>query len=179
MHGESLRILCVDALSPTHIWSSTARRAQLATIPTARVSGGFLPPKARGTRMEHFMHMADWFATFAFLAGASADDPNAASSGLPPPDSVNAWAHITGDPTAAGPLRPLMQLSSNTIVNCTDGHKLVVSMCERENKTQGLLRCDVTGMNIWSPAVYPNASQPDGGGGDALDAANCTTGCLW
>ena len=89
------------------------------------------------------------------------------------------WRRALPAQAAAGPLRPLMQLSSNTIVNCTDGHKLVVSMCERENKTQGLLRCDVTGMNIWSPAVYPNASQPDGGGGDALDAANCTTGCLW
>ena len=125
------------------------------------------------------MHLADWFATFAFLAGASTDDPKAASSGLPLPDSVNAWAHITSDPTATRPLRPLMQLSSNTIINCTDGHKLIVSLCERNNKTQGLLRCDVTGMNMWSPSVYPNASQPDGGGADALDAANCTSGCLW
>ena len=39
--------------------------------------------------------------------------------------------------------------------------------------------CDVTGMDMWAPAVYPNASQPDGGGADARDAANCTTGCIF
>ena len=44
-------------------------------------------------------------------------------------------------------------------------------------KTAAGLACDVTGMNMWAPSVYPNATQPMGGGYGA--AADCTKGCLY
>ena len=41
--------------------------------------------------------MADWYATFAFLAGArSASDPAAAKLGLPDVDGLNVWSVIAG-----------------------------------------------------------------------------------
>ena len=72
-----------------------------------------------------------------------------------------------------------MMLSSNTIIDTVTGYKLIVSACEDDAKTHHLRYCEVTGYNFWTPADYPNASQPNGGGADHLDAENCTTGCIF
>jgi hypothetical protein len=72
-----------------------------------------------------------------------------------------------------------MMVSSNTIIDTKTGYKLIVSNCEDDAKTGHQRMCDVTGYNFWSPADYPNASQPNGGGADHLDAGNCTAGCLF
>lgn len=62
----------------------------------AFVAGGLLPSDLRGTTSEVVMHLVDWYATFAALAGlAYPTDHAAAASGLPPLDSVNAWPALT------------------------------------------------------------------------------------
>jgi hypothetical protein len=82
-----------------------------------------------------------------------------------------------------------MMVSSNTVIDTTTGYKLIVSHCQKDAKTGNQRqkdaktgnprRCDVTEYDFWSPADYPNASQPNGGGADYLDAGNCTAGCLF
>ena len=51
---------------------------------SAFVSGGYLPPSARGTKVEGMISVADWYGTLGKLAGADPTDPKAAASGLPP-----------------------------------------------------------------------------------------------
>ena len=62
----------------------------------AWVSGGFLPASAVGTKVDGFIHIADWFAVFCHLAGVSAEDPSAAAAGLPAVDSLNVWELLIG-----------------------------------------------------------------------------------
>jgi len=42
------------------------------------------------------MHIADWYRTFANLAGVDAEDYRAAQYGLPPIDSLDMWPLISG-----------------------------------------------------------------------------------
>merc|ERR1740130_1084704 len=44
------------------------------------------------------VHVADWFATFAALAGIDdPSDPDAVQQGLPDIDSINMWPYLTGE----------------------------------------------------------------------------------
>lgn len=57
------------------------------------------------------------------------------------------------------------------MTDTTGGWKIIVS------KNWTLRLGDVTGMNMWAPSVYPNKTQPMGGGYGA--SADCTNGCLY
>eukprot|EP00403_Amphidinium_massartii_P007749 CAMPEP_0178383854 /NCGR_PEP_ID=MMETSP0689_2-20121128/7215_1 /TAXON_ID=160604 /ORGANISM="Amphidinium massartii, Strain CS-259" /LENGTH=611 /DNA_ID=CAMNT_0020004085 /DNA_START=85 /DNA_END=1920 /DNA_ORIENTATION=+ len=64
---------------------------------TAFMSGGFLPAKVRGTRLDEMLHIADWYATLAEgIAGLDPTDEWARASGLPPVDSINMWPLLSG-----------------------------------------------------------------------------------
>lgn len=67
----------------------------------ALVSGGFLPPSVRGTKMEGLVAGWDWYATFAALAGVDPEDKRAAAAGLPAIDSYNMWPMISGQSKAS------------------------------------------------------------------------------
>ena len=61
----------------------------------AFVSGGFLPAAARGTKASGMLSIADWYSTFAGLAGVNGShDPSAAAAGLPHVDSIDMWPMI-------------------------------------------------------------------------------------
>mmetsp|Transcript_1282 Transcript_1282/g.3170 ORF Transcript_1282/g.3170 Transcript_1282/m.3170 type:complete len:578 (-) Transcript_1282:251-1984(-) len=62
----------------------------------AFASGGFLPSRVRGTRLDGMLHIADWYATLCGLAGVSPTDHWAAASGLPPIDSLDMWPMLSG-----------------------------------------------------------------------------------
>ena len=62
----------------------------------AFVSGGLVPQAQRGTKIEDKIHVADWYATFAGLAGADPTDHTAAAAGLPPVDSIDMWPLLSG-----------------------------------------------------------------------------------
>ncbi len=53
------------------------------------VSGGWLPTRVRGTVSHALIATADWYGTFAALAGVDPSDGRAAEHGLPPIDSVD------------------------------------------------------------------------------------------
>lgn len=60
---------------------------------SAFVSGGFVPPAVRGSKLEKNIHMADWYATFCNLAGVDASD---IAPGVPGVDSMNMWPLLIG-----------------------------------------------------------------------------------
>jgi arylsulfatase A-like enzyme len=62
----------------------------------AFASGGYLPAGVRGSVNEGIMHIADWYATFAALAGVDPTDAKAAAAGLPAIDSINQWPFLSG-----------------------------------------------------------------------------------
>ena len=63
----------------------------------ALLAGGALPATAP-PKFEGMVHVADWFATFAALAGIDdPSDPDAAQQGLPDIDSINMWPYLTGE----------------------------------------------------------------------------------
>ena len=67
-------------------------------------AGGFLPPKMRGTIESGHIHIADWYATFAGLAGVSSAtlvDRRAAAAGLPALDSIDVWPLVSGTNTTS------------------------------------------------------------------------------
>ena len=54
----------------------------------------------RGTVIQQKLHVADWHATFAGLAGVDPTDHRAAASGLPPIDPKDIWALLSGANTS-------------------------------------------------------------------------------
>lgn len=62
----------------------------------AFVSGGFLPSKVRGTKLDEMIHIADWYGTLCGLADVDPTDTWAKESGLPPVDSFNIWPLLSG-----------------------------------------------------------------------------------
>ena len=62
----------------------------------AFASGGYLPDKVRGTKVEGIIHIADWYGTLCELGGVEPYDKDAKDSGLPPIDSVNVWPMVSG-----------------------------------------------------------------------------------
>jgi len=58
----------------------------------AFVTGGFLPESARGRTLKGMISIADWYATFANLAGARVNNSGPART-----DSVDQWPYITGE----------------------------------------------------------------------------------
>ena len=61
------------------------------------VSGGFVPEAMRGKKLDGYVHLADWLATFAHIAGVDPTDHVAAAAGLPAIDSLNMWPYLSGE----------------------------------------------------------------------------------
>lgn len=85
------------------------------------VSGGLLPPAVRGTKYVGYIHVCDWFATFASVAGipgaAAADDATSPR----PSDSIDAWSHITGSASLTAKTRTEIPLTIS-MFGGPDGH---------------------------------------------------------
>ena len=127
------------------------------------VAGGALPSTARGTRLDGLIHLCDYYATFAGLAGGDATDLRI---GLPPPDSLDMWEYLTG--AASHSPRKWTVLSSQP------GEEVVYSgdecrpatLCGRQSVWNAALLDGgdyklVLGWQssgIWQGPIYPNAS---------------------
>lgn len=127
------------------------------------VAGGALPSSARGRRLEGHVHLCDWYATFAGLAGGDGADLRV---GLPPPDSLDMWDYLTG--AASHSPRKWTVLSSQP------GEQVVYSgdecrpaaLCGRDAVWNAALLDGgayklVLGWQssgIWQGPTYPNAS---------------------
>eukprot|EP00658_Telonema_sp_P-2_P047968 TRINITY_DN3650_c0_g2_i2.p1 TRINITY_DN3650_c0_g2~~TRINITY_DN3650_c0_g2_i2.p1 ORF type:complete len:447 (+),score=97.73 TRINITY_DN3650_c0_g2_i2:191-1531(+) len=67
----------------------------------AFVSGGVLPSSVRGTELDSYIHIADWYGTLCHLAGVNATDERAQAAGLPGVDSINHWPLLIGQTKTA------------------------------------------------------------------------------
>eukprot|EP00041_Stephanoeca_diplocostata_P021900 m.517713 g.517713 ORF g.517713 m.517713 type:complete len:123 (-) comp21935_c0_seq56:2395-2763(-) len=67
----------------------------------AFIASPLLPPTRRGGRTETaFVHIADWYATFAYLAGVT-QNPRDEGPGRFAVDGRNLWPYLSGSPTSA------------------------------------------------------------------------------
>jgi len=120
----------------------------------AALNGGFLPNHLRGSKLEGFIHLADWWSTFCHLAGVDPTDHAAKRHGLPPIDSFNMWPLITGRNTTSPryefPITPvgedlLREDSGGDAAYMMGGFKLIVGFVLQDG---------------WCGQEHPNASQP-------------------
>ena len=89
-----------------------------------------------------FIHIVDWYMTFAKLAGLEkVEDPWAAASGLPPIDSLDVWPLVSG----ATETSPRTEILVNANLLVTTRWKYV-----RPNQT--MIEAS------WGGAQYPNGS---------------------
>lgn len=86
----------------------------------AFVSGGYVSKLGGkpGSRSHGVMHLADWSATFAALAGADTSDPVGDAAGVPPVDGVNQIKMILGQ---VDDVRDSLLAESNTLFKKIDG----------------------------------------------------------
>jgi len=66
----------------------------------AFASGGAVPPSARGSTAEGYMHIADWFATFCRLAGVDSRDAEGEKLGHAPVEPYDMWPMLTANATS-------------------------------------------------------------------------------
>ena len=116
------------------------------------VSGGFVPEAVRGTNNSANMHVVDWYATFATIAGAdptddpptqprptNPDDPYANIYGeesFPPVDGRNVWDAIT-KPASAAPDSVHKQLVLSKEVLIAGKWKLLVAQPSFKTQNSG------------------------------------------
>lgn len=140
----------------------------------AFLAGGFLPDAARGMRLDALMHIADWYATFAGLAGIvnATHDAEAAAAGLPPVDSIDVWPWVLD---AAARRRAVGRAEPNASTAAASARTASVAGGEGRGELQlsaqallqrgpsGELFKLVTGWQVntgWVGAVYPNRTGP-------------------
>jgi len=83
----------------------------------AFAAGGAIPAARRGTKLEDFIHMADWYATFSRLAGVDPADARAAAAGLPPVDGVDQGALLLGGAAPGTGRRSEIHLSARALLS--------------------------------------------------------------
>ena len=127
------------------------------------LSGGFLPARVRGTTSHALIATADWYGTFAALAGVDPTDERATAHGLPPIDSVDQSGVLLG--TTSSSLRAdlvlggVLSKESNTnpraIISSKTGLASVSTTATP--KLYKLLLGSVP-FATWCGPRYPNAS---------------------
>eukprot|EP00730_Choanoeca_flexa_P004719 TRINITY_DN11782_c0_g1_i1.p1 TRINITY_DN11782_c0_g1~~TRINITY_DN11782_c0_g1_i1.p1 ORF type:complete len:519 (+),score=67.23 TRINITY_DN11782_c0_g1_i1:149-1558(+) len=125
------------------------------------VSGGLVPPAMRGTSVDGYIHVADWYATVCDVAGV---DPTDNAPGVPPSDSLSMWPMLSGQ-NSTGPRLdvPLNYLNATLGFNAAlirGDYKIVIG-------NQGH-----TG--LWWGPDYPNSTVKV----NATDPG-CPDGCLF
>jgi len=138
----------------------------------AFVSGGFLQKKAPqriGTKLEGYTHIADWYATFAALAGVDPTDHKAKAASLPPIDSINLWPYLSG----ATEQSPRTEVFADPSVLIVGDWKIIGA--NAQNATSG------TGNNVglacWAGPQYPNGSTSPGC--NRQEECQVNGGCLY
>jgi len=112
------------------------------------VSGGFLHNKAPhrvGTKLSGYVHICDWYTTFAVLAGVDPTDYKAQQHNLPEIDSLNMWPYLTG----ADEFSPRHEIHISKGALIKDNFK-IVEKAEGFELEQG----------CWSGPIHPNHTFP-------------------
>ena len=123
----------------------------------AFVTGGFLPKEMVGQKMEEYIHIADWYATFCSIVGVDPTDNEATKAKLPPIDSLNMWPLISGKNKTSP--RVEMALSNDTLIS--GPFKIITGNANQAG---------------WTGPQYPNTTNPKGG---IKAVEHCGEGCLY
>ena len=121
----------------------------------AFVSGGYLPEKMRGQKTDGYIHLADWYATFCYLAGVDPTDEEAAKAKLPPIDSMNMWPLISGQNSTS----PRTDIPASNLTLISGDYKII------------------TGNVSWSAWTGPHSPNATSKVSNAIE--NCNDGCLF
>jgi len=161
----------------------------------AFVSGGFVPQRVRGTRLDGLGTLWDWYGTFASLGGVDPFDARASAARLPPVDSVDLWPYIAGDVKSSP--RESIALGSSSCVHHSNDWGAAYGGCINEwgdapsvTIVNGLIS-DERGrggglwklligpipMDGWQGPHYPNASTLAWAAEKSLH--DCGGGCLF
>ena len=123
----------------------------------AFVSGGFVPVGMRGKKLEEYIALADWYATFCSLAGVDKFDSRAEAAKLPPVDGLDMWPMLSGQNLTSP--RTEIPLSPGLI---SGDYKILVGN---------------NGQAGWTGPQYPNKTNPRGG--IDVKVACGDSGCLF
>ena len=111
----------------------------------AFVAGGYLPANMRGKKTEGYIHLADWYSTFSFLAGVDPTDETAAKAKLPPVDSLNMWPLISGknstSPRVDIPVSNMTLISSDYKILTGEVHQACWAGPQSPNITIPISKC--------------------------------------
>ena len=124
----------------------------------AFVSGGFLPEKMRGQKTDGYIHLADWYGSFCYLANVDPRDERAEKAKLPPVDSLNMWPLISGENSTSP--RVDVPASINTLIS--GSYKILLGKVPQAG---------------WTGPHYPNLTNPHGGIETAEECGD--DGCLY
>ena len=128
----------------------------------AFVTGGAVPPAARGTKAEGLIHISDWFATVVEAAGGTLGYEDGELVRLevgdqfmqtPPPRSLSMLRYLRGEEKAS--LRTSMILGAGETGDTVNG---VEAIMEGDLKLiNGTIPCS---WDSWQGPAYPNTSNP-------------------
>ena len=125
------------------------------------VSGGYLPPKVRGTKSEALMTVWDWYATLAQGVAGAKDitDRRAASAGLPPHNSYNLWPLLSGE-TQSAPREEIIIGETTSLLPNGDGKTLVGGIIKGRYKllVGAADRLHTISQNTLTGPQWPNVS---------------------
>jgi arylsulfatase B len=160
----------------------------------AFVAGGAVPLGMRGTVLDDYIHIADWYATLCAIAGVDALDERAAAKNVPAVDSMNMWPLLSGKVAPGRGPRHEIHVSRKTLIQGkyklltgSDGAILkyvwrteqpavrtssrltdLFSLVRRLHH-EDLMTFDVHGVG-WGPAAVEHSIMP---------GRNCSRGCLF
>eukprot|EP01113_Clastostelium_recurvatum_P006492 TRINITY_DN12928_c0_g1_i1.p1 TRINITY_DN12928_c0_g1~~TRINITY_DN12928_c0_g1_i1.p1 ORF type:complete len:282 (+),score=54.63 TRINITY_DN12928_c0_g1_i1:45-848(+) len=135
----------------------------------AFISGGYVPSAVRGSKLESFISIEDWYTTFCALAGVDPVDHEAGHAGLPPVDGLNMWPVLSGVSKTSP--RSSVLVGNQTGTNGAPGDTIVQGIIIPPYK----LLIGVVIVNYWQGPYYPNNTiVPDAGMHDCG-----TKGCLF
>eukprot|EP01113_Clastostelium_recurvatum_P050536 TRINITY_DN9591_c0_g1_i4.p1 TRINITY_DN9591_c0_g1~~TRINITY_DN9591_c0_g1_i4.p1 ORF type:complete len:555 (-),score=67.90 TRINITY_DN9591_c0_g1_i4:16-1527(-) len=117
----------------------------------AFISGGYVPEAVRGTKLEDFIAIEDWYATLSSLAGVNPFDDVAKKAGLPPVDGVDLWPLLSGQ-NKTNP-RTEIHIGQGCCC-CTETTVFVQGIIEAPYKL--LIR--QINESFWQGPLYPNST---------------------
>lgn len=123
------------------------------------VTGGFLPLNRRGKLEENLISIADWYSTYAAIAGVdNVIDKKAELAGLPPIDSMNCWPLLKGESNTCRNEIPIGDTSA--IGFNMDGNALVGGLIQGKYKL--LLGAENKGFHVdqdvTTGVLFPNST---------------------
>ena len=139
----------------------------------AFVSGGFLKfvaPKRVGTKLDGFIHICDYYAIFAALAGVDKTDTRAAAAHLPPVDGLNIWPYLSGQVESS----PRTEVWNDLGVLIMGQYKLYNASGPYGQLISGNLMTE--GRACRPGPIYPNGTDLPGGAGAPAERGTTING---